>query len=67
VFAKIPSDWGPISSAINLGEPLLTQSPKSKARLAIVELAERLHAPPDQTDDNEETKKGLIGRIFATT
>ena len=69
VFATIPSDWGSISTAINLGEPLLTQSPKSKARLAIVELAERLHAPPDQADDsgNEEAKKGLIGRIFATT
>jgi pilus assembly protein CpaE len=66
-FAVIPSDWGPVSSAINLGEPLLTQSPKSKIRLAIAELAERLHTPQVHTDDNGERKKGLIGRIFATT
>lgn len=64
VFATIPDDWDTVSGAINLGEPLLTQSPKSKVRLCLQEIANRFHKPPVQTDE-KETKKGLIGRIFA--
>jgi pilus assembly protein CpaE len=65
VFATIPDDWAEVSGAINLGEPLLTHSPKTKVRATIQEIAERLHRIDAQTDDKDARKKGLIGRIFA--
>ncbi len=63
-FAAIPDDWPTISGAINLGEPLLTHSPKSKVRQAIQEIAERLHTPDSGADDKDVRKRSLIGRIF---
>lgn len=65
VFAEIPDEWSTVSAAVNLGEPLLQHSPKSKTRLAIQEIARRLHAPEAGADEKEGRKKGLIGRIFA--
>jgi pilus assembly protein CpaE len=67
VFAIIPDDWTTVSGAINLGEPLQSHGPKSKVRMAIQEIAERLHRPRADADDKDERKKGLIGRIFATS
>jgi pilus assembly protein CpaE len=66
VFAAIPDDWETISGAINLGEPLLTQSPKSKVRTGIQEVAARFHKPMPSADD-KEPKRSLIGRIFANS
>jgi pilus assembly protein CpaE len=65
LFATIPDDWDVASGAINLGEPLLSYSPKSKLRIAIQEIAERLYAPDFQADERGVPKHGLIGRIFA--
>jgi len=66
LFASIPDDWEAVSGAINLGEPLLTHSPKTKVRLAIQEIAERLHGAHSQTDDkNTRPKKGFIARCMA--
>jgi len=68
VFASIPDDWAAASGAINLGEPLISHSPKSKVRTVIQEIAVRLHTPDGASDDKEApAKKGLIGRIFATS
>ena len=63
-FASIPDDWTTVSGAINLGEPLLAHAPKSKVRMAIEEIAQRLYRPDGQADV-EEGKRSLIGRIFA--
>lgn len=66
LFASIPDDWSTVSGAINLGEPLLTHGPKSKVRLAIQEIAERLHRGDGRTDDkNARHKKSFIGRCLA--
>lgn len=65
IFATIPDDWVVVSGAINLGEPLATHGPKTKARAAIQEIAERLHRGNAQSDDKGAPRKGLIGRIFA--
>jgi len=65
VFASIPDDWATVSGAINLGEPLRDHGPKSKSRMAIEEIARRLHDPDGESLDDEGQKKGLIGRIFA--
>jgi Flp pilus assembly CpaE family ATPase len=64
VFGSVPNDWEAASGAINLGEPLLSHSPKSKLRIAIQEIAERLHTPDSEADDKGERKPSLIGRIF---
>lgn len=66
VLATIPDDWLTVSGAINLGEPLRVQSPKSKVRLAIEEIATRIHQPL-AGEEKESRKKGLIGRIFQPT
>lgn len=66
LFAAIPDDWAAVSGAINLGEPLLTHGPKTKVRLAIQEIAERLHGGYAQTDDkNTRPKKGFVARCMA--
>ncbi len=67
VFATIPEEWETTSGAINLGEPLVRHSPKSKVRLAIQEIAQRLHSADHKADEEEkdDRKQGLIGRIFA--
>jgi len=67
VYATVPDDWATVSAAVNLGEPLSSYGPKSRARLAIEEIARRLHRPDGETDDKDARKKGLIGRIFANT
>ncbi len=66
-LACLPDDWDTASGAINLGEPLSTFSPKSKIRLAIQEIAQHLHGADAGTDDKEESKQSLIGRIFASS
>jgi len=66
LFASLPDDWSAVSGAINLGEPLLTHGPKTKVRLAIQEIAQRLHQGDSPTDDkNARPKKGFMGRILA--
>lgn len=67
IFATVPDDWTSVSGAINLGEPLATHGPKTKVRVALQEIAARLHRGDAQTDDKDGRKKGksLMGRIFA--
>jgi Flp pilus assembly CpaE family ATPase len=67
-FASIPDDWATVSGAINLGETLGVNSPKSKIRQAIQEIAMSLHAASSESDDEGEDpqKKSLFDRIFAS-
>lgn len=66
VFAEIPDDWAAVNAAMNVGEPLITGAPKSKARLAIKALAARLHDPQNAVaaDEPERKKGGLLSKIF---
>jgi pilus assembly protein CpaE len=66
MFASIPNDWDTASGAINLGEPLMTHSPKSKLRIGIQEIAERLHGADASSGEHEGRKSGFIGRMFAS-
>lgn len=67
LFTGIPNDWETASGALNLGESLMTNNPKSKLRIAIQEIAERLHVPHEPTDEKDVRKPSLIGRIFANS
>jgi pilus assembly protein CpaE len=64
-YASLPDEWETASGAINLGEPLLSFGPKSKLRLTLQEIAERLHAPDSGTDDKDARAHGLLDRLFA--
>lgn len=64
-FACLPDEWETASGAINLGEPLITNSPKSKLRAAIQEIAQSLHGAEEEVDEKDAPKQGLMGRIFA--
>lgn len=64
-FAQVPDEWSTVSGAINLGEPLMSASPKSKVRTAIREIAGRLHTPKGDSDESDNEKKGLFGKLLA--
>lgn len=65
LFASIADDWAAVGRALNLGESLMENSPKSKARISIAEIAQSLHGSDEPTDEQDAHKKGLLGRIFA--
>lgn len=61
---QIPDDWKTVSSAINMGVPLIECAPKSRVRAAIRELAQ-LIAEPEAADETASAKPGFFGRIFS--
>ncbi len=65
-YFSLPDDWASASGSINMGVPLSKEYAKSKLRLAIRELAERIHKP-DATGDGAESKKagGLLSKMFS--
>jgi len=66
VFAVLPDEWATMSGSINLGEPLAAHAPKSRIRMALRDLAERLHQRDHQTDEKEAGRKGgLLSKIFS--
>jgi pilus assembly protein CpaE len=67
VFATVPEDWPTMCSAVNLGEPLALRSPKSKIRMAINDLARRIHDPEKaEAESANSAKKGtLLSKIFS--
>ncbi len=65
VFSTLPDDWGVMSSSVNLGEPLVTLSPKSKIRQAIQKLASDIYAPEAGSTQESSRKGTLFGKIFS--
>ncbi len=66
VFAEIPDEWETVNGAINVGEPLASHAPKSKVRLAIKSMAERLLDPSSAqaATEGQRKKGGLLSKIF---
>jgi len=66
---RVPDDWKTVSSAINIGSPLIECAPKSRVRAAIRELAESIAHPEavGLSSNRNEAKSGLLGRIFSGT
>ncbi len=60
IIACIPDDWTSVSAAINLGEPLAMNAPKSKARDAIRELADLIRG----RDGADGKAGGILSRLF---
>lgn len=65
---QVPDDWKAVSSAINMGIPLLEAAPKSRVRGAIQDIARSI-AAPDTTGKPaaQAGRSGLLGRIFSGT
>lgn len=62
IVACIPDDWANVSAAINLGEPLAMNAPKSKAREAIRELSAMIRGAGDGSGEGKSG--GLFSRLF---
>ncbi len=63
ILLSVPDDWMSVSSAINLGEPLATSTPKSKVRLAVQELADIIMGG-GQAVQEARGGGGLLSRMF---
>ncbi|HUU82197.1 MAG TPA: AAA family ATPase [Phycisphaerae bacterium] len=63
ILINIPDDWMSVSSAINLGEPLATSTPKSKVRAAVEELADAIMGGVEASREAQGST-GLIGRLL---
>lgn len=64
VFAQIPDDWAAVNAAVNVGEPLAQSAPKSKVRLAVKAMAQRLYSPDAPIVEPEPKRGGLLSKIF---
>ena len=67
---QVPDDWKTVSSAINIGSPLIECAPKSRVRAAIRELAESIVRPEVvvlPSNRNEAKSGSLLNRIFSAT
>lgn len=67
VFHQVPDDWKAVSACVNMGVPLAEGAAKSRTRLAIRELAERLADTGEAGVAGERQRGGLFGRIFSNT
>lgn len=69
IYFSLPDDWSSASGSINMGVPLKKEYAKSKIRLAILELAERIHNPDEtgKLGDGSGGKKagGLLSKMFS--
>ncbi len=65
VAHQIPDDWKAVSGAVNMGVPLKEAGPRSSARAAIRQLAERLAFPQRIEAAASSAKAGIFGRIFS--
>ncbi len=68
IYFSLPDDWGSASGSINMGVALSKEYPKSKLRLAIRELAERVHSSDGsgKSAEGSGSKRGgsLLSKMF---
>jgi len=78
IFFMLPDDWKTVSSAVNMGVPLLESAGKSHVRQAFAELAERVHkllsedegcgaADADHPGGTGRKAGGLLSKIFSSS
>ena len=66
VYAALPEEWATMSGSVNLGDPLASYAPKARLRLAIRDLAQRLHHGDSEADERDNGRKGgLFSKIFS--
>jgi pilus assembly protein CpaE len=65
VAHQLPDDWKTVSTAINIGVSMMEYAPKSRVRLAVRELAEKIANSDGALPAEPAVKSGLLGRIFS--
>ncbi len=63
VFAMIPNDYRRVQSALDLGHPVMKDSPNSPARLAIQDMARKI-AGEQATAEDPAAAGGLWGKLL---
>lgn len=63
IYYSLPDDWPSASGSINMGVPLIQEYGKSKIRLGVRELAERIHRPEQQGVAASSAGKGVGGLL----
>lgn len=64
VFALIPNDYRRVQTALDLGHPIVADSPNTPARLAIQQMARRIAGGP-QEEPGPGHLGGLLSRLWA--
>ena len=64
VFGTIPNDYRRVMASLDLGQPILTDSPRSPARMAIYEMAKKIASDPLDDEPGSDQRKGLFGRLW---
>ncbi len=65
IFFSLPDDWPSTSGSINMGVPLIQEYGKSRIRLAIRQLAERVHQPDQQEEVRAGSANKGVGSLFS--
>ena len=65
IYFSLPDDWGSASGSINMGVALSKEYPKSKLRLAIRELAERVHSPDGSGKSADDSGGKGVGSLLS--
>jgi pilus assembly protein CpaE len=65
IYASIPNDYRHVTNSRDLGHPIVTDAPKSPARRAIHELAQRLIAEAGGQPTAEPANSGWLEKLFA--
>lgn len=67
IYCSLPDDWPSASGSINMGVPLIQEYGKSKIRLGVRDLAERIHQPEQQGAGSSAGKGvgGLLSKMFS--
>jgi pilus assembly protein CpaE len=64
VFGVIPNDYRQVAACLDFGHPILANSPKSPARVAIHEMAKKIAAEFKSEEASSPQRKGLFGRLL---
>lgn len=65
IFHALPDDWPSASGSINMGVPLMQEYAKSKIRLSIRQLAERVHQPDPGGESGSDGARGGVGGLLS--
>lgn len=68
VFAAIPNDYRSVQAALDLGHPIMAESPDTPSRRAIEQMARRIVDPASYAEKKaqESANKGLLARLWPT-
>ena len=64
IFGMVPNDYRRVQSSLDLGHPVMTDSPKGPARLAIQEMARKIAGDSAIEEQPPPASPGLLGKLW---